>query len=91
MCLYVFVLYLLLFFFRGGRALALRFEWKIEHADLTDWMSFLPTSLVEKVRSTPETLSSKPFITNKNKQERIGKSSRDKNNLCVNDKEYYQY
>ena len=44
MCLYVFVLYLLLFFFRGGRALALRFEWKIEYADLTDWLSFLPTS-----------------------------------------------
>ena len=44
MCLYVFVLYLLLFFFRGGRALALRFEWKIKHADLTDWLSFLPTS-----------------------------------------------
>ena len=44
MCLYVFVLYLLLFFFTGGRALALRFEWKIEHADLTDWLSFLPTS-----------------------------------------------
>ena len=87
----MFVLHLLLFFFRGGRALALRFEWKIEHADLTDWMSFLPTSLVEEVRSTPETLSSKPFITNKNKQERIGKSIRDKNNLCMNGKEYYQY
>ena len=70
--------------------LALRFEWKIEHADLTDWMSFLPTSLVEKVRSIPETLSSKPFITDKNKQERIEKSSRDINNLCMNDKEYYQ-
>ena len=25
-------------------ALALRFEWKIEYADLTDWLSFLPTS-----------------------------------------------
>ena len=87
----MFVLHLLLFFFRGGRALGLRFDWKIEHADLTDWMSFLPTSLVEEVRSTPETLSSKPFITNKNKQERIEKNSRDKNNLCMNDKEYYQY
>ena len=54
-------------------------------------MSFLPTSLVEEVRSTTETLSSKPFITNKNKQERIEKNSRDKNNLCMNDKEYYQY
>ena len=81
---------MLLFFFRGGRTLALRFEWKIEHADLADWMSFLPTSLVEKVRSIPETLSSKPFITDKNKQERIEKSSRDRNNLCMNDKEYYK-
>ena len=70
--------------------LALRFEWKIEHADLTDWMSFLLTSLVEKVRSIPETLSSKPFITDRNKQERIEKSSRNRNNLCMNDKEYYQ-
>ena len=70
--------------------LALRFEWKIEHVDLTDLMSFLPTILVEEVRSIPETLSSKPFITNKNKQERIEKNSRDKNNLCMNDKEYYQ-
>ena len=89
-CLYVFVLHLLLFFFRGGRALALRFEWKIEHADSTDWMSFLPPRLVEEVRSAPETLSSKPFVTNKDKQERIEKNSRDKNNLYMNDKEYYQ-
>ena len=71
--------------------MALRFEWNIKHADLTDWMSFLPTRLVEEVRSTPETLSSKHFITNKNKQERIEKNTRDKNNLCMNDKEYYQY
>ena len=70
--------------------LVIRFEWKIEHADLTDWMSFLPPRLVEEVKSTPETLSSKPSITNKNKQEIIGKNSRDKNNLCMNDKEYYQ-
>ena len=70
--------------------LALRFEWKIEHVDLTDLMSFLPTILVEEVRYIPETLSSKPFITNKNKQERIEKNSRDKNNLCMNDKKYYQ-
>ena len=53
-------------------------------------MSFLPPRLVEEVRSTPETVSSKPFITNKNKQERIEMNSRDKNNLCMNDKEYYQ-
>ena len=72
------------------RTLALRFEWKIEHADLTDLMSFLPTILVEKVRSIPETLSAKPFITNKNKQEIIEKNSRDKSNLCMNDKKYYQ-
>ena len=70
--------------------LALRLEWKIEHVDLTDLMSFLPTILVEEVRSIPETLSSKPFITNKNKQERIEKNSRDKNNLCINDKKYFQ-
>ena len=55
-----------------------------EYADLTDLMSFLPTSLVEEVTSIPETLSSKPFITNKDKQERIEKSSRDANNLCMN-------
>ena len=54
------------------------------YADFTDLMSFLPTILVEEVRSIPETLSSKPFITNKNKQERIEKSSRDANNLCMN-------
>ena len=56
------------------------------YADFTDLMSFLPTILVEEVRSIPETLSSKPFITNKNKQERIEKSSRDANNFCMNDK-----
>ena len=55
-----------------------------EYADLTDLMSFLPTSLVEEVTSIPETLSSKSFITNKDKQERIEKSSRDANNLCMN-------
>ena len=55
-----------------------------EYADLTDLMSFLPTSLVEEVTSIPKTLSSKPFITNKDKQERIEKSSRDANNLCMN-------
>ena len=57
-----------------------------EYADFTDLMSFLPTSLVEEVTSIPKTLSSKPFITNKDKQERIEKSSRDANNLCMNDK-----
>ena len=41
-------------------------------------MSFLPIILVKEVRSTPETLRSKPFITNKDKQERIEKNSRDK-------------
>ena len=86
MCLYRFVLHFLLFFFSDGRALALTFEWKIEYADFTDWMSFLPASLVEEVTSNPETLSSKPIIINKDKQERIAKSSRDENNLCMNDK-----
>ena len=89
-CACVFVLDLLLLFFSGGRTLALTFEWKTEYADFTDWMSFLPTSLVEKVISNPEHLSSKSFISNKDKQERIEKSSRDTNNLYMNDKEYYQ-
>ena len=43
---YVFVLCLLLLPSREGRTLALKSECKIDQADFTDWMSFLPSDLM---------------------------------------------
>ena len=47
-CVHVFISCLLLFSSRVGRTRALRSECKIDRADFTDWMSFLPSNLVEK-------------------------------------------
>ena len=46
MCVCVFVLCLLLLPSREGRTLALKSESKIDQADFTDWMSFLPSDLM---------------------------------------------
>ena len=52
----VFVLRLLLLPSREGRTLALRSECKIDQADFTDWMSFLPSDLIEEISQDSDVL-----------------------------------
>ena len=47
----VFVLRVLLFPSRGGRTKTL------SSGDFTDWMSFLPTNLIEEISRNPEALN----------------------------------
>ena len=49
--------------------LALNSEWKTEHAYFANWMYFLPTGLVEGIRSSPENLiaNTQNFLSRKKK------------------------
>ena len=42
---------------RGGKTWNLCFECKTDEADFIDWMSFLPTNLMEEISPNPEALS----------------------------------
>ena len=57
-CVYmcVFFLYLLLFPSRDARTSALSSECKIAQAHVTDWISFLPSNLMEEISPNPEAL-----------------------------------
>ena len=49
--------YLLLFPSRGARTQILSGEFRINQADYTDWMSFLPPNLMEEISPDPEAFS----------------------------------
>lgn len=53
----MFVLHHLLFPFRGGKTRALNSECKADQDNFTDWMSFLPSNLVEEITPNPKALS----------------------------------
>ena len=55
MCVCVFVLHLLLPY-RGSGTRALRSACKTDQADITDWISFLPSKLMEEISSNTEAL-----------------------------------
>ena len=44
----------LLFTTRGGRTGVLNSECKIDESDFTDWKSYLPSNLMEKISPNPE-------------------------------------
>ena len=51
----------LLFPFRGGRPGALSSAYKADCADFTDWMSLLPSNIMEEI--SPQRKYLKPFIS----------------------------
>ena len=57
-CVYFFVCFTSFIIpYRGGRKLALISVWKTDQADFTDWISFLPSNLMEEISSNTEALN----------------------------------
>ena len=57
----MFVLRLLLLPYREGNMRTLNSGFKTDQADLKDWMSFLPSALMEEIKpNTEETRSANP-------------------------------
>ena len=52
----------LLFTTRGGGTGVLSYERKIDETDFTDWKSYLPSNLMEKVSANPEASAQIPKV-----------------------------
>ena len=53
----------LLFPSKRGRTRVLSSECKTDQADFPDWMSFLPSNLMEEINPIPEALTNKSFLS----------------------------
>ena len=53
----------LLFPSKRGRTRVLSSECKIDQADFPDWMSFLPSNLMEEINTIREALTNKSFLS----------------------------
>ena len=60
----VFILHPLLFPYRGARTWVLSSPCKTDWADFIDWMSFLPSNLIEEINHDAEPLSQIPKAFN---------------------------
>lgn len=63
LCVCVFVLRPLSFPTWGNREWAVNSEYKIDQADITEWISFLPSTFMEEVSPDLEATSAKSFIS----------------------------